>query len=296
MTNALTIDVEDYHNIIARDWLGRDGPPTPAVVHNTARLLGMFSRCDLHATFFILGEVAETFPQLVRDIAAAGHELGVHGYRHRQVFKLTREQFRKEIGDAKKRIEDITGQAVQGHRAPAFSINAETSWAFEIIADAGFDYDSSIAPIRGRRYGWPGFPLGIHEMKLGNGRTLIEAPLSTVSILGRRIPACGGGYLRHFPGFFTDWAFRSIQRSRPVIVYMHPYELEQDVLPLDTSELDVEARKRAERFHRLQLRNRHTVERKLLRLLERYRFAPLGRVINDVLQPTMNQKDEGRRA
>lgn len=283
MTHALTIDVEDYHNIIARDWLGRDGRPTPAVVRNTTRLLEMLARHGFHGTFFILGEVAETFPQLVRNIASAGHEVGVHGYYHRQVFKLTPEQFRKEITDAKTRLEDLTGRPVQGHRAPAFSINADTAWAFAVLADAGFRYDSSVAPIRGRRYGWPGFPLGIHEMKLAGGKTLIEAPLSTVSILGKRMPACGGGYLRHFPAFFTDWAFRSIQRSRPVILYMHPYEIEVGVPPLDTSGLDPEKAKRATRFHRLQLRNRHTVEGKLLRLLGRHRFAPLREVIEQEL-------------
>jgi len=282
--NALTIDVEDYHSIFARDWLNREIKPTQAVVRNTTRILEMISRHAFHGTFFILGEVAESFPQLIRDIASAGHEIGVHGYYHRQVFKLTPDQFRKEITDAKARLEDLTGRPVQGHRAPAFSINADTAWAFDVLADAGFRYDSSIAPIRGRRYGWPGFPLDIHEMKLAGGKTLIEAPPSTVSILGKRMPACGGGYLRHFPAFFTHWAFRSVQRSRPVILYMHPYEIEVEAPPLDTSGLDPEAARRASRFHRLQTRNRHTVEPKLLQLLERYQFAPLAQVIDEVLR------------
>jgi polysaccharide deacetylase family protein (PEP-CTERM system associated) len=289
MLNAITIDVEDFHNILARDWLNRDIKPTQAVVRNTARILELLARHGFHGTFFILGEVAEAFPQLVRDIASAGHEIGVHGYYHRQVFKLTPDQFREEITQAKAKLEALAGRPVVGHRAPAFSINPDTAWALDVLADAGFRYDSSIAPVRGRRYGWPGFPLGIHEMNLPGGKTLIEAPLSTVSILGRRMPACGGGYLRHFPAFFTDWAFRSIQRSRPVILYLHPYEIETEVPPLDTSALSPEAAKRAVRFHRLQVRNRHTVEPKLLRLLARYQFAPLGQVIDAVLRESSSR-------
>ena len=284
MINALTIDVEDYHCILARDWLGRDMKPTAAVVANTTRVLEMVAERHLHGTFFILGEVAEAFPQLVRDIAAAGHELGVHGYYHRQVFKLTPDQFRDEVTRAKSLIESITGTAVLGHRAPAFSIIPETGWAFDVLAEAGFHYDSSICPIRGKRYGWPGFRPDIHAMSLKGGRELIEAPLSAVCILGRKLPACGGGYLRHFPAFYTHWAFRRVQRHRPAILYAHPYEIELDVPPLDTSGLPEHAARRARRFHTLQLRNRKTVEGKIRGVLARYEFAPLRDVINLVLR------------
>jgi polysaccharide deacetylase family protein (PEP-CTERM system associated) len=282
--NALTIDVEDYHCILARDWLGREMGPTRAVVDNTRRLLAMIAERGFHGTFFILGEVAEAFPQLVRDIAAAGHELGVHGYSHRQVFKLTPEQFRDEITRAKALIEDIAGTTVLGHRAPAFSITPDTGWALDVLAEAGFRYDSSICPIRGKRYGWPGFPPDIHVMSLAGGCKLIEAPLSSVSILGRKLPACGGGYLRHFPALYTHWAFRRVQRQRPAILYAHPYEIELDVPPLDTSGLDASAARRVRRFHALQLRNRKTVEGKIRGVLARYEFAPLRDVINQVLQ------------
>ncbi|HVP10002.1 MAG TPA: DUF3473 domain-containing protein [Phycisphaerae bacterium] len=284
MVNALTVDVEDYHSIFSRDWLGRDMKPTRAVVDNTSRLLEMIAERHLRGTFFILGEVAEAFPELVRDIAAAGHELGVHGYYHRQVFKLTPAQFRDAVGKAKSLIENIIGSPVLAHRAPAFSIIPETKWAFEVLAELGFRYDSSVCPIHGKRYGWPGFPPDIHEMALDDGRTLIEAPLSFVSLLGKKLPACGGGYLRHFPAFYTDWAFRQVQRSRPAILYAHPYEIELNVPPPDTSGLPAAAARRARRFHKLQLRNRKTVEGKLRRVLARYEFAPLGEVINQVLR------------
>ncbi len=280
MIHAFTIDVEDYHNIIARDWLEREGPPTRAVVDNMARILSWLADRSVRSTCFILGEVAEHFPGLVREIAAGGHELGVHGYYHRQLFKLTPESFRREVGDAKRRIEDLTGTRVRGHRAPAFSIMPNTAWGLDVLIDLGFDYDSSVFPIRGRRYGWPDFPQDIHYMTAPSGRTLIEAPLSTISLFGRRLPSCGGGYLRHFPGGFTRWSIRKVARLRPAILYMHPYEIELPCPDLETSHLAADARKRVERFHRLQRRNRQTVERKILRLMDEFEFGPLGEVID----------------
>jgi len=283
MTNALTIDVEDYQNVFARDWLERDGPPTEAVVANTERLLAMFAESKVLGTFFVLGEVAETFPKLIRDIASAGHELGVHGYYHRQMFKLTQESLQREVADAKARIEDLIGCPVIGHRAPAFSITPETRWALDVLAEVGFRYDSSIFPIAGRRYGWPGFRPDIHTMTLNDGAELVEVPLSTVSVLGRKLPACGGGYLRHFPGFVTRWAFRQVQRQRPAILYMHPYEIELSPPPIETSHMEGGAAHRAKWIHRLQLRNRHTVEAKVRALLSEFRFAPMRDVIEQHL-------------
>lgn len=277
--NALTVDVEDYHNIVARDWLEKECPPTEAVVRNTHRILGLFEGAGALATFFILGEVAETFPKLIRDIAAAGHEVGVHGYAHKQVFKLTPESFRRDVCDSRARIEDAAGARVFGHRAAAFSIMPETAWALDVLADAGFQYDSSIFPIAGRRYGWPDFPPAIHWHTTPEGRRIIEAPLSTVSILGKRLPACGGGYLRHFPGFVTRLAIRRVQRKRPAIVYLHPYEIEFPMSPIDTAHLDPDAARRFNRFHRLQLRNRHTVEPKITVFLSQFKFAPLKSII-----------------
>lgn len=283
MINALTIDVEDYQNVFARDWLGRDGPPTDAVVANTERLLALFAEAEVRGTFFVLGEVAEAFPKLIHDIASAGHELAVHGYYHRQIFKLTPETFRREVADAKARIEDLIGCPVIGHRAPAFSIMPETRWALDVLADVGIRYDSSIFPISGRRYGWPGFRPDIHTMTLDGGAEMIEVPLSTVSILGRRLPACGGGYLRHFPGFVTRWAFRRVQRKRPAVLYMHPYEVELSPPAIETGHLDPDAAQRAKRLHRLQLRNRHTVEAKVCALLSEFQFAPMREVIGQCL-------------
>ncbi len=283
MINALSVDVEDYHNLLARDWLDVDGPPSHAVVENTHRLMELFARFNARATFFVLGEVAESYPELIREIAHAGHELGVHGYRHRLIFKLTPDEFRQEISKAKALIEEAAGGQVWGHRAPAFSITPETSWALDVLAEQGFRFDSSVFPFAGRRYGWPGFRREIHEMTLDSGRKIIEVPMSTVTVAGRALPACGGGYLRHFPFAFTRWAMRRIQRHRPAIVYLHPYEIEVTGNPPNTHGLESVRARRVRRFHRFQLRNRHTVERKIVRLLEEFRFAPVGEVIKNVL-------------
>ncbi|MCP4250175.1 MAG: DUF3473 domain-containing protein [bacterium] len=284
MIHALTIDVEDYHNILARDWLDREVPPSEAVVRKTHQLLEMLAEHDARATFFVLGEVAQTFPTLIRDMVEAGHEVGVHGYHHRQVFKLTPEEFRAEVGGARSLIEDITGVEVPGHRAPAFSIIPQTDWALDVLAELGFRYDSSIFPIAGRRYGWPDFPLDIHEMTLDTGRKIIEAPLTTVSVFGKRFPACGGGYLRHFPCWYTRWAIRRVQSSRPAIVYLHPYDLDTVPYAPDVSGLSPDARGKALRFHRRQTRNRHTVEQKLVRLLGEFRFTTVSEVIDRALE------------
>jgi len=210
------------------------------------------------------------------------------------VFRLTPEEFRREVGRAKSLVEDLGGAAVQGHRAPAFSITPDTRWALGILAESGFRYDSSVFPIAGRRYGWPGFPPDIHEVTLDGERQIVEAPMSTVSVLGRRLPVCGGGYVRHFPYAVTRWAMRRVQRERPAIVYVHPYDIEVTEQRLDTAGLEPQAARRARRFHRRQLRNRHTVEGKIVRLLHEFEFAPLGEVINRALKEEGSQLPSAR--
>jgi polysaccharide deacetylase family protein (PEP-CTERM system associated) len=283
MIHALTIDVEDEQNVVARDWLGRDGPPSRRVVENTHRLLEHCATHGARATFFVLGEVAATYPELIREIAAGGHELGVHGFYHRQLFKLTPESFRTEVADAKAMIEDLIGAEAPGHRAPAFSIMPATRWGLDVLAEVGFRYDSSVFPIKGGRYGWPGFRRDIHEIRLESGRTIIEAPLSTVSFFGKRLPVCGGGYFRHFPGGVTRWAMRRIERERPAIIYLHPYEIDVSARMPDMSGLDRAATNRMRRYYRLQLRNRDTVEGKLDSILRDFEFKPLGEAIDYVL-------------
>ncbi len=284
MRSALTIDVEDYWSVLARDHLDLAIPPSRAVVRNTRRLLDLLAARDVQATFFILGEVAETYPGLVGDLAQAGHEIGVHGSTHQQVFKLTPETFRDEVGRAKRLLEDITGDPVEGHRAPAFSIGPETAWALDVLADLGFRYDSSIFPFAGPRYGWPGYPRGIHAHALEDGRSIVEAPLTTLEVFGKRLPCCGGGYLRLLPWPVTWWAMRSVTKRRPAIVYLHPYELDLTSGPDEVEAALAAGPEEVRTFHARQLRQRRTVEPKLRKLLARWDFAPLGEVIDDAIR------------
>ncbi len=297
MINALTIDVEDYWCILGRDWLEYESGPTEAVVRCTEKVLSLVADAGYKATFFVLGEVARAYPQLLRQMVDAGHEVGVHGDIHRQVFKLSREEFHQEIDRGKKAIEDITGQAVLGHRAPAFSIMPETAWALEVLAELGVAYDSSIYPIAGSRYGWPGFPDDIHERTLDNGMSIIEAPLSAMRVLGKAIPSCGGGYLRHFPYWVTRWAMKQVGKRRPAVVYMHPYEVDISPAPAPFDEKLAQAAEASQNFHAAQLRKRATVEPKLRRLLKRFEFAPLATVIEQQLnRPLADHVSAGQEA
>ena len=284
VANALTIDVEDAVNQAMRNFFNTEMEPTIRVFDNTMRLLDLFSEYETRATFFILGEVAETFPGLIKEISGRGHELGIHGYSHARYHNLTKKEAREEIVRAKRVVEDITGIEVAGHRAPEFSINKETLWVMEILIDEGIKYDSSIFPASSGRYGWPGFEKDIHWLTLDNGRRIIEAPLSTATYFGKTVPACGGGYLRAFPYLFTSYAFNKIIKQRPVNVYLHPYEI--DLPPFQKFYMD-EIRKSALR-HKVKLKtywfNRKSVIPKLRRLLETYKFDTMRNVIEDALK------------
>jgi polysaccharide deacetylase family protein (PEP-CTERM system associated) len=284
MINAFTIDVEDYWSIFSRDWLGIEAEPSDAVLRNTEWFLETLARHNVKATFFILGEIAEKFPSLIRKIAGDGHEIGSHGFSHRQIFRLTEEEFQREVADCRKLLEDITSSRIQGYRAPAFSITPQTKWALEILAQEGFKYDSSIYPISGRRYGWPEFNKGICKVDLPSGRSIVEVPMSTVSILGKNIPVAGGGYIRHFPYTVTRWAIRHICKLRPVVVYVHLYEIDTQDRPFSVGHLGRKDAKRVFKFHRMQLRNRVTEKTKFINLLNDFEFTTIQRIIEDANQ------------
>jgi len=281
MINALTIDVEDYWKILSCDWLKSYITPTDAIVRNTNQLLDILQDCNIKATFFFLGEIAKKFPNLLRQVVNQGHEIGVHGFHHCVIYTINEVKFYEEISSAKKLIEDTVGINVEGHRAPSFSIMPKTKWALEMLSKAGYRYDSSIFPFRGRRYGWPGFSRDICEIELPNGQSIIEVPMSTVKILGKLFPACGGGYLRHFPYFYTDFAIRSIIPLRPVILYMHPYDFDTEPGPKDIITKLRKAPLRAKFHHIQQFHNRHTVIRKLRLILNKYQFAPIREIISN---------------
>lgn len=146
-----------------------------------------------------------------------------------------------------------------GHRAPSFSITPKTCWALETLTEAGYKYDSSIFPFSGRRYGWPGFCQDICNLELPNGKSIIEVPMSTTRIFGKNLPACGGGYLRHFPYFYTRWAMDRILQKRPAVVYLHLYDMDTSPGPTHIETELPKASKRSKLRHVLQLRNRSTV-------------------------------------
>ena len=284
MVHALTVDVEDAINQAMRNFFGQEMEPTHRVCDNTRRLLELFAEFDARATFFILGEVAESHPELIREIAAQGHELGIHGYSHARYTRLSRAEVQQEISRAKTLVEDVSGLEVSGHRAPEFSINRDNIWVLDILVDAGIHYDSSIFPAESGRYGWKGFTKDIDWLELENGKRIIEAPMSTIRMLGRDIPACGGGYLRAFPYAFTSKAFRQIGRERPVNLYMHPYEID----PPPFQPFYMEEIRKTSIKSRMKLKgywfNRSTVMPKLRKLLETYRFSSLGRVIDTQME------------
>ena len=230
VSNALSVDVEDYFQVEA--FTGQISPSDwrafpSRVRQNTERVLQLFERHRVRGTFFVLGWVAERHPRLVEQIAAAGHEIACHSYAHRQVFRLTRAEFREDLRRAKAAIENAAGAPVYGYRAPTFSIMRRSLWALEILAEEGFLYDSSIFPVRHDLYGFPDAPRQMHRREFGNERSIIELPMSTVSFMGKNLPVGGGGWLRILPLVYTKWAIRRLHAmGAPLVVYFHPWELD----------------------------------------------------------------------
>jgi polysaccharide deacetylase family protein (PEP-CTERM system associated) len=226
--NALTLDVEDYFQVEAfADAIPRaawDAMPR-RVEASTDRVMELFARAGVVGTFFTLGWVAERHPALVRRIVAAGHELASHGYGHQRVDTLSAADFRADIRRAKHVLEDAGGVAVQGYRAPTFSINASNLWAFEVLEEEGFRYSSSIYPIRHDRYGMPDAPRFAFRPTSG---ALWEMPMTTLHLAGRNLPCAGGGWFRLLPYEVFRLGLRRcnhVQR-RPGIFYIHPWELD----------------------------------------------------------------------
>jgi polysaccharide deacetylase family protein (PEP-CTERM system associated) len=226
--NHLTIDVEDYYQVSAFEKIcGPEKWETHAsrVVENTGRMLDILDRYGVKATFFILGWTAEKFPGLVARIHQQGHEIACHSYYHRLVYNLSPLEFREDTRRAKDMLEQITGRKILGYRAPSYSINAKTLWAFDILEELGFEFDSSIFPIYHDRYGMPDAPRFPYTIP---GLRLTEYPLSTTLLWKRRIPIAGGGYFRLFPYWFVKRSLSLInqQEQKPFIFYLHPWEID----------------------------------------------------------------------
>jgi len=231
MQNALSVDVEDWFQVGAfertlrrADW----DALTHRVEGNTDAVLDLFAQADVKATFFTLGWVAERYPALMRRITEAGHEVASHGYDHARVFTFTPEEFRADLRKSRAILEDASGQAVTGYRAPSFSIDPRTPWAHPILAEEGYRYSSSVAPIRHDHYGWPDSPR--FAWKPVAGSPLVELPVTTAKWGKRTLAAGGGGFFRLLPYAFSRWAIRQVneQAGRPAIIYFHPWEIDPD--------------------------------------------------------------------
>ncbi|HKQ60682.1 MAG TPA: XrtA system polysaccharide deacetylase [Candidatus Polarisedimenticolaceae bacterium] len=275
MLNAISVDVEEHFQVSAfegaiprDDWASQPS----RVEANTERLLELFAAAGVQATFFVLGWLAERRPKLVARLAEQGHEIACHGYSHHLVYRQRPEEFREETLRARRILQDASGQPVRGYRAASFSIGRANLWALDVLAEAGFDYDSSLFPVIHDRYGMPGAPRQIHRVTTPAGRTLVEVPPSTLAFGPATFPVAGGGYLRIYPQALTRWAIRRLNRRErmPAIVYLHPWELDPDQPRLQGP---------------LSSRLRHYTglsrfEAKLRRLLSEFRFGSMAQVID----------------
>ncbi len=230
--NLLTVDLEEWFVVealaghVSRD----DWPQLPStLVANTHRLLDLFARRDVRATWFVLGWCAEKYPDLIHEIASAGHEIACHSYAHVRVDQMEKQDFINDTRRAVNAIISACGIRPIGYRAPSWSINGSVTWAFEVLSDLGFVYDSSIFPIKHDLYGMPEAPRKLFRMELNNGRKLYELPASTLRVLGYNLPGVGGGYLRHAPLWYSRLMIRKLNaQGIPAVMYVHPWEVDPD--------------------------------------------------------------------
>lgn len=271
MLNALSVDVEDWFQVgafetcISRD----DWESLPRRVEaNADAVLALFDEAGVKGTFFTLGWVAERHPALMRRIAEAGHEIASHGWDHARVFTMTPEAFRADLARARKAIEDACGVSPRGYRAPSFSIDKRTPWAHPILAEEGYAYSSSVAPVVHDHYGWPEAPRFAHRPL--PDADLIELPVTTVELAGRRLAAGGGGFFRLLPYAFSNWAVGRVNgaEERPAVFYFHPWEID----PGQPRVAGAPLKSRLRHYSRLSV-----MRPKLLKLLKSYRW---GRTID----------------
>ncbi|HHJ34397.1 MAG TPA: DUF3473 domain-containing protein [Gammaproteobacteria bacterium] len=274
--NALTVDVEDYfqvsafaENIAYSDW----DKHSLRVEENTHRLLDMFDEAKVKSTFFVLGWVADRNKSLVEEIARRGHEVASHGYSHQLVYDQTPEVFREEAVRSKKLLEDIIQKPVNGYRAASYSITERSLWALDILVEAGFEYDSSIFPVKHDRYGIPNAKDIPHRLTTPDGNSLVEFPLSTAKVFSYQLPVAGGGYFRLYPYLLSKAGLSQINRNKkPFIFYLHPWEI-------DTEQPRISA-KWFSRFRHYN--NLHKCEARLTRLLDDFRFTTVRDVLVDL--------------
>lgn len=272
VVNAFTVDLEEWFQGLTstNPQVERWDQFESRVEMATQTLLGLLRQGRVSATFFALGHLADHHPQLIETILSDGHELAIHGYYHRFVHRLTPDEFRRELEMTIRAVEKISGKAPLGHRAPYFSINAGTPWAFQCLAEAGLSYDSSVFPMKSLLYGFPGAPRFPYRLAGNPGVELVEFPISTLKLGSFTLPFAGGFYLRSLPYFFIRWAVRQLNAAgNPAILYMHPWEL-------DTGQRydRVTPRERLTHYH-----GRRSLAGKLQALFADFQFTSLGTLV-----------------
>lgn len=274
--NALTVDVEDYFHVSA---LAETIDPSNwaqfqlRVETNTHRLMDLFDEYQVKATFFVLGWVAEHAPGIARQIAARGHEVACHGYSHQLVYNQSPEIFKQETHRSKHLLEDQVQAPVHGYRAASYSITKQSIWALDILAEAGFSYDSSIFPVRHDRYGIPDAPEHPYRVETPAGNALIEFPLSTAKYLGYRLPVAGGGYFRIYPYQLTRAGLNQVnRRGKPFIFYLHPWEIDPE-----QPRVEVKWLSRFRHYHNLD-----KCEQRLRRLMQDFKFTTTRNVLENL--------------
>jgi polysaccharide deacetylase family protein (PEP-CTERM system associated) len=277
MRNALSVDVEDWFQVGAFERVidKADWPRLQSrVARNTDGVLDLFGRAGVKATFFTLGWVAERAPEQMRRIVAEGHEIASHGWDHDRVFTMTPDQFRADLRRAKAAIEDAAGQAVTGYRAPSFSIDTRTPWAHPILAEEGYAYSSSVAPVKHDHYGWPDSPR--FAWKPVDGSAMLELPVTTAKLGARTLAAGGGGFFRLLPYRFSRWAIRQVnaghggEPERPAVFYFHPWEID----PAQPRVAHASFKSKLRHYSRLS-----AMEDKLERLLEDFAWDRVDHVV-----------------
>jgi polysaccharide deacetylase family protein (PEP-CTERM system associated) len=269
--HAMTCDVEDYFQVSAfSDHVSRDQWQTYEcrIPRNVDLILKMFAETGTTATFFTLGWVAQHYPNVIRAIVSEGHEIASHGMQHTRVWQQSRAEFMEDAGSSKKILEDISGTSVIGYRAASWSIDTRTPWAHDVLAESGYKYSSSIYPIKHDHFGMPNAP--VEPYWVGDGK-LLEVPASVANILGRNVPASGGGYFRLYPLRFSKWLIEKIEASeqRPYVFYFHPWEVDAEQPRIDAAPLKSRFR------HYLNL---HKFDARLKNLLDHYNWSRMDEI------------------
>lgn len=270
MLNGLTVDVEDWFQVSAfrdhidfNDWEHQESRILP----NICRVLKLLDEFDVKATFFVLGWIAERYPEIVLTIRKHGHEIGSHGYAHKVIYEQSRKEFEADLEKSLAILESIADQKIIYYRAPSFSITRKSMWALEVLANAGIKYDSSIFPIKHDIGGFPTMPRVPFYVKFKNGKVLHEFPLSTMRFWGENIPICGGGYLRLLPFWFVKRGIKKNNASGvPAVLYFHPWELDPD-----QPRLKLKLTSRFRHYSNLEF-----TEERIRSLLATFKFGSLG--------------------